>query len=51
VFKTYGEQLQQLSGRKLSNDFRKFGKSNSQSEKGSESQNYFRTQIEQFKPI
>jgi hypothetical protein len=26
-------------------------KSNSQSEKGIESQNYFRTQIEQFEPI
>jgi hypothetical protein len=30
---------------------RKCGKSNSQSEKGIESQNYFRTQIEKFEPI
>jgi hypothetical protein len=30
---------------------RKSAKINSQSEKGTESQNYFRTQIEQFEPI
>jgi hypothetical protein len=51
VFKTYIEQLQQLSGRKYSNDCRKCGKSNSQSEKGTESQNDFRTQIGKFEPI
>jgi hypothetical protein len=51
VFKTYIEQLQQLSGRKESNDCRKCVKSNSQPEKGTESQHYFRTQIEQFERI
>jgi hypothetical protein len=51
VFKTYIEQLQQLSGRKKNNDCRKCVKSNSQSEKGTESQNYFRAQIEQFERI
>jgi hypothetical protein len=51
VFKTYIEQLQQPLGHKQSNDFRKCAKSNSQSEKGTESQNYLKTQIEQFEPI
>jgi hypothetical protein len=48
MLKTYKEKLQQLPGCKKSNDCRKCVKSNSQSEKGTESQNYFRTQIEQF---
>jgi hypothetical protein len=46
VFKTYLEQLQQLSGCKYSNDCRKCVKSNSQSEKGTERQN--QDEIEQF---
>jgi hypothetical protein len=51
VFKTNIEQLQQLSGCKYSNIVENAQKSNSQTEKGTESQNYFRTQIELFEPI
>jgi hypothetical protein len=51
MFKTYTEQLQQLSGCKQSNDCRKCVKSNSQSEQGTESHNYLRTQMEQFERI
>ncbi len=42
--KPYIGQLQQLSGHKQSNDYGKCEKSHSQSEKGTASQNYFRTQ-------
>jgi hypothetical protein len=51
VFKTYIEQLQQLSGHNRTMIVKKCVKSNSQSEKGTESQNYFMMQIEQFEHI
>jgi hypothetical protein len=51
VLKTNIEQLQQLSGCKKSNNVENAQKSKSQSEKGTESQKYFRKQIEQFEPI
>jgi hypothetical protein len=50
VFKTYIEQLQQLSGHKQSKDYRKGVISNKQSE-GTESQKYFRMQREQFELV